>query len=115
MEPMQPNPLLQPEDHFAGYNQSIDELKNSPEAIELEKLCYDVLEHYEPGKKLMQIMKDRYLTKAFADRNDPHYERITTWGEGFKEVFRMFHALVISHKQRIKAGADDARRNAAKS
>lgn len=112
MEDMQPNPLLQPEDHYAGYNQSIDAMKNNPEAIELERLCYEVFEASEMGRKFMEIIQERYLLRGFADKNDPNFERITTWGEGFKDVFRMISTLVISHKQRIKAGADNARRNA---
>jgi hypothetical protein len=115
MEEMQPNPLLQPENYHAGYQEKIDELKNRPEAFQLEKMCYELFESYELGRKFIEHVTDNILLKPNGDPETPHYSNKNIWGEGFKAFPLMIMQLVSSHKQRIQAGADDARRNAAKS
>lgn len=115
MEEMQPNELLQHENHFAGYNEKIDNLKNRPEAIQFEKMCYELFEVLELGRKFMDHITESILLKPNADIEKQNYVSKNIWGEGFKAFPLMIKQYVISHKQRIKAGDEDARRNAAKS
>jgi hypothetical protein len=97
------NPLLQPEDYRAGYNESIDKLKNQPELISFDKLCYEHFHISEMGKKFMEIVIERWLIPPLADRNHPNFETHAVWAEGFKDFPRMIRSAVLSHQQRIKA------------
>lgn len=98
------NPLIEPEDFFAGYNKNIDELKKDPAIIEFDRLVYEVWEHSEAGRKLMELCVERYLIPGLAQPGCPTYQIDILGAEGFKNCLRMFRNCVLSHKQRIKAG-----------
>jgi hypothetical protein len=99
------NPLLQPEDFFAGYKESIEKLKQDPNLILFDKLCYEVFST-EHGKKLLELAKDRYLIPAIVDRGAPNYAQMVIWADGFKDSWRMIIGAIASHDQRIKAGVN---------
>lgn len=99
------NPILQQEDYLAGYDESIEALKNKPQLVSLDKLCYEVFVGTEAGKKLMEHFLENYLIPPLADRNAPDYPMKAVWGEGFKDFIRMLRMAVKSHEQRIQAGA----------
>lgn len=116
MEILEPNnPFLQQENHFEGYQKKIEELKNRPEAIQFEKMCYELFEALELGRKFMEHVTENFLLKPSADVESPNYQNKLIWGEGLKASYLMIRTMIASHKQRIQAGADDARRNASKS
>lgn len=97
------NPILEPENYYDGYQQKIDELKQKPEAMEFDKLCYYALELSEDGKKLIQFVTDRYLIPGFANPNIVNAGENALYYEGFKEAFRMLRNSIKSHLQRIEA------------
>lgn len=96
------NPLLQPEDFMSGYRESVEKLKNNPELISFDKLCYETF-HTEMGKKFMEVVIERYLIPPLADRNSPNFPDMAVWSEGFKDAFRMIRGCIKSHQQRINA------------
>jgi hypothetical protein len=98
------NPLLQPEDYMKGYNDKIDNLKNDPQLVSMDKLHYEVFVMNEHGKKLLEEWIDKYVIPPMADRNAPDFPIKAVWAEGFKDFIRMIRLGIISHKQRIKAG-----------
>ncbi len=98
------NPILEQENYAKQYQENIDALKNQPMLVELDKLCYEVFEKFEPGKKFLEIAKERWLIPALADKRSPTYNTEVTWAEGFKEFIRFILSCVIAHKQRIEAG-----------
>jgi len=98
------NPILQPENYAKQYQENIDALKNQPAIIELDKLCYEVFLKFEPGKRLLEVMKERWLIPALAAKGSANYEQDVIWGEGFKELIRFFLSSIIAHEQRIQAG-----------
>ena len=100
----QQNPFLQQENFFAGYQKSIDELKNNPQVIEFDKLCFELFEGSELGKRFLELVKERYLVPALAKPGTPTYQLDVMWSEGFKEFGRMLLSCVISHQQRIISG-----------
>lgn len=100
----QPNPFLEQENFFGGYQKSIDELKNNPHVIEFDKLCFELFEANDLGKRFLELIKERYLIPALAKPGTPTYQLDVMWGEGFKEFGRMLLSCVISHQQRILAG-----------
>jgi hypothetical protein len=98
------NPLLQPEDFLQGYRDSIENLKNNPELISFDKLCYELFEQNELGKKFMQIAEERYLIPSIVNRESANYKTMVIWADGFKDAFRLIKQGVLSHAQRINAG-----------
>ena len=102
--PIEENPILKSEDYFKQYNEQINNLKNRPEVIELDKLCFELFEANEQGRKFLQLITERYLIPPLAMRSTATYQIDVIWGEGFKEAFRMLKAHVASHQQRIAAG-----------
>jgi hypothetical protein len=96
------NELLEPENYFEGYQEKIEELKNRPEAIELDKLFYLVFQT-EDGKHLLEIIKERYLMPGFVNPNNPNAANGALYYEGFKEAFRMILGSIRAHSHRIEA------------
>lgn len=96
------NPFLEPTNYFEGYQKEIDKLKNAPEALSFERLCYEIFEMTEDGKTLMDMIEERYLLPSIVQMN-ANYQIMCIHGEGFKDAFRLLRNCVASHKQRIKA------------
>lgn len=101
---LQDNPLLQQENFMSGYQESIDELKNHPELISFEKLCHAVFQT-EDGKKLMEHIVEHYLLKPCPQAKNQTYQEACVFGEGFRYGYLLLRQNVLSHQQRIKAGA----------
>lgn len=96
------NPYLEPENFYEGYQKSIEELRNKPEAIELDKLCYYVFST-EDGKKFLNEVTERFLIPGFINPQSPNLGESAIYYEGFKEAFRMIRNCLRSHEQRIQA------------
>lgn len=99
------NPLLEPENYLEGYNKSINDLKNNPEVIEFDKLCYEVFEASEMGRKFIEFATNRFIIGSQITKGNPTYQLDVIWQEGFRDAYRMIMNHVQSHKQRIKSGA----------
>lgn len=97
------NPLLQPEDYMQGYTKSIEDLKNRPEIILFDKLCYEVF-NTEMGLKLLHEITERYLLRPSTSVDHPNFSSMCVWGEGYKSAFLTLIQSVRSHEQRIQAG-----------
>jgi hypothetical protein len=99
-----PNSILEPENFFEGYQKSIEKLRNNPEVIEFDKLCYELFCANEKGKRFMELVKERYLLPAMAKPGTATYQLDVMWAEGFKDFGRLLLGAVLAHQQRIKAG-----------
>lgn len=100
---MEKNPFLEQEDYFKGYNENIDKLKNNPELLAFDTLCYELFENQESGREFMKLIIDRYLLPSLVSKGNPTYQIDVLWQEGFKDAWRMIRHSVLSHKQRIKS------------
>jgi hypothetical protein len=98
------NPYLEKENYFEGYQKSIDNLKNNPELIAFDKLCYEVFEAREIGKEFINFVKNRFLVHSQITKGNPTYQVDVIWQEGFRDAYRMIFNHIESHKQRIKSG-----------
>ncbi len=98
------NPLIQPEDYFKQYQENIDKLKNDPNIVAFDKLCYEVFEATEVGRKFIEFAKERFIINSQISRGQPTYQLDVIWQEGFRDAYRMIFYHVNSHKQRIAAG-----------
>lgn len=96
------NPYIDPENYAHGYNQSVENLKNKKEVVELDRLCYEVF-MTEQGKKLMQIFEQRFITQPLVSPGQDKFESLCIYYEGFKQAFRLLKQSVQSHQQRIDA------------
>lgn len=97
-----PNPYIDQPNYFEGYTKSIEGLKNHPEFVEFDKLCYEVLELNESGKKLLELLRERYILPALVNISNPNYQVACIWGEGIKEAFRILTNAVKNHANRLK-------------
>ena len=95
------NEYIQPENYWAGYQDSIDNLKNKPEGLEFTKLCYLVFET-EQGKELMKVIDERIINANLVPISTQNYETVSTYYEGFKEAFRTIKMHIKSHEQFIE-------------
>jgi hypothetical protein len=97
------NPIIQPENYFQGYEESAAKLKNDPKILEFDKLCYELFEHQEAGKKFIELITDRYLLAPTGSPGSPTFQNEAMWGEGLRYAFLLLRNAVRSHKQRILA------------
>lgn len=105
-EQQQHNPFLEHENYFKPYEDKIKELRNNPELIELDKLCFELFAMNPQGKRFMEIATEKYLLYALVQKGNPTYQIDVLWQEGFKDAFRMLLMAVKSHEQRIQAGTN---------
>lgn len=96
------NPYLQQEDYFEGYKRKIEELKQRPDVVELDKLCFLVFQS-EDGKKLLNEFTERYLLPGFVNPAMDNSGGAALYYEGFKEGFRLIRGSIRAHQQRIDA------------
>lgn len=101
MEQEQPNPFLQQEDYLAGYQDSINNFKNQPDVIAFDKLCYEVFEATEFGRKFIEFAINRFMVNSQITRGSATYQIDCMWQEGFRDAYRMIINHIESHKQRI--------------
>ena len=103
MEEIAPNSLLEQENYFKNYQDSIDNLKNRPELISFDKMCFELFEMNETGKKFLEYAQTNFLLPSLAKLGAPTYQLDVMWAEGFKDAYRKIVYAVMSHKQRIHA------------
>ena len=101
---MENNPILERENFFAGYQEQIENLKNNPELIEMDRVCFELFGQNPLGKKFLELCTERYLIPALAKPGTATYQLDVMWGEGFKDFIRMLIYSIKSHEQRILAG-----------
>lgn len=98
------NHILQQEDYSKGYQEKIEDLKNQPAIIEFDKLCFELFEANEQGKRFLEICKERYLIHPMSQKDTPSFTVDLIWDEGFKTFIRMLINHIRTHQQRIVAG-----------
>lgn len=103
-----PNPFIDIPNYYEGYQTSVEELKNRPELIEFGKLCYEVLHVNESGKRLMELLEERYILPGIVRPDNPKYEIACVWAEGFKEAFRLLKRNIETHGNYIKSETNKA-------
>jgi len=96
------NPYIQPENYYAGYQESIDRMKEKPDVVEFDKLCHMVF-NAPDGKALMNEIDKRFIMPALASPANPNYDTLVVFMEGFKEAFRTIKNCITAHEQRIRA------------
>lgn len=101
------NPFIKTPNYMDGYNEKIKELRNKPEVVALDKMCYELFEAHPLGKQFMEYVTERYLLGKFSDVNQANYSEACIFYEGFRDAFRLLRSSVASHKQRIQAAINN--------
>ncbi len=91
------------EDYWAGYQASIDSLKNDPEHVAFDELCFHVFALNEEGKKLMKYFEDHILLASVPTRLDANFDKACVYYEGYREAFRQLRYAAINYKKRKEA------------
>ena len=101
------NPLIDPPNYWASYQQSIDKLnENNPEILELSKLCFETFET-APGKKLMEKIEREFLIPVLARVGSPDYANLAIYFNGFKAALLMLRDAHNQHQRRINETTKD--------
>lgn len=99
-----PNHLLEQENYFKPYQQSVEDLKNQPQIIEFDRLCYELFESQEIGRKFIEHVTNTYLLAPSGTPGSPTFSQECMWGEGVRYAFLLLRNSITQHKQRIVAG-----------
>lgn len=103
------NELIEPENFFAGYEQSMQEARMNPDVIEFDKLCFNVLGMTEDGKALLELFKERFIIPATPCALNGPYQNACIYYEGYRDAFRMIIASVKGYTQRKNHEAEQVR------
>jgi hypothetical protein len=93
------NPLLQIPDPYEEQRAKQDKLNK--EAIEFQRLCFEVFHMNKDGKALWELIKERYLLRALFAPTHLKSSELALYYEGFKEALRGLWAQGDIHLRRI--------------
>lgn len=91
-----------------GYKDSLDKMKSGQEQIELDQLCWNVFGSTEDGRKLLQIMKDRFISNPTPSQINDNYDKACIYYEGYRAAFRYLINLTNSYQVRKDFEASQA-------
>lgn len=98
------NPLIEQYNYWKPYQNAIEKLReNSPEMVEFSKLCFDTFET-PAGKKLMEMLVERYLIPNLVPAGAPSYEIECVRINGFKEAYLLLREMHRQYYRQINKG-----------
>lgn len=87
------NPYIEPPNYYENYQAA----ENSQQGVPLDELCWHVF-NTEDGKKLLEIIKERFLIVPTPGPVNENYPVMCTFYEGFREAFRQLIGSVQSYQ-----------------
>ncbi len=90
------------EDYWAGYQESIDKLRNDPETISFDQLCFEVFNSKE-GKKLLEYFESNIVMGAVPSKIDNNFDKSCIYYEGYRQGFRQIIHAVKNYQLRKEA------------
>lgn len=87
------NPYIEPPNYYENYQTA----ENSQQGVPLDELCWHVF-NTEDGKKLLEIIKERFLIVPTPGPVNENYPVMCTFYEGFREAFRQLISSVQSYQ-----------------
>ncbi len=105
-QPSQPsaNPFASIENPFENYQKNLDAMVTMfPELQEIGRICYEFFMISEDGKKLWELIQDKYLLGDLVDPNVAHCEMRALYWTGFTAFPKFLRQQALHHKQRIQA------------
>ncbi len=100
----EPNPHISIPDPYADYQASLAKLAElDPKVNEFGRLCYEIFFIEENGKKLWEILEERFLMSTLVNPTAPQSEIVSIYWNGFTDCIKQFKQLGNQHRQRINA------------
>lgn len=87
------NPFIEPQNYYEEYETS----KNNAQGVPLDELCWHVF-NTEDGKKLLEIIKERFIIMPTPGPVNENYPVMCTFYEGFREAFRQIIGSVQAYQ-----------------
>ena len=87
------NPYIEPPNYYENYQTA----ENSQQGVPLDELCWHVF-NTEDGKKLLEIIKERFVIMPTPGPVNKNYPVMCTFYEGFREAFRQLIGSVQSYQ-----------------
>lgn len=97
------NPYIEPQNYYEDYR--IPETSNKE--VQLDELCWHVF-NTEDGKKLLEIMKTRFIGMATPGPVNENYAHMCVFYEGYREAFRQIIGSIQSYQIRMDQKAKEA-------
>jgi hypothetical protein len=94
------NPYIAPQNYLSGYQDSLNQFQETANQIELDRLCFEVFVANETGRKLMEVIKSRYIHTATPFKIGPDYKYACIYYEGLRQAYRGLEELAMSYKHR---------------
>lgn len=95
------NPFLQVNDPYQEQRKQQDEVKK--EAIEFQRLCFEVFHMNKNGKELYSHIERKFLLQSQFAPSHPQAANLALYWEGFKEAMRGLWAQGDMHRKRINS------------
>jgi len=102
------NPYLKIDNPYEDVKQVQDEVAKVQ--LEFQMLCHQVFHVSEHGKRLMELLKERYLMRPLFSPDHPQAVTQAMYWEGFKESIRGFWNFGLQHQLYIN-GVKSVERN----
>jgi hypothetical protein len=90
------NPYIEPQNYYENYEST----QSGQQDIALDELCWHVFNINEDGKKLLEIMKNRFLIMPTPGPVNENYPHMCVFYEGFREAFRQIIASVDGYQRK---------------
>ena len=104
--PPQPkdNPFTTQENPFDSYQKSLEAMAVLyPELQEIGRICYEFFLMSVDGKKLWELLENKYLFTSMVDISTPGCEIRAMYWTGFTDCLKFLKQQAVQHKQRINA------------
>lgn len=89
--------------YFNGHPVGLeDSLKQKPEDLEYERLCFQAFLASKDGKDLLEQFKKRFHCMPLWTPMHPHAENLALFFEGFREALRGLEHSAKVHQARIQ-------------
>lgn len=98
---MSSNPYLQVNDPFEEQKKQQQDVQK--EAIEFQRLCFEVFHMSKDGKALYEHIEQKFLLQSLFAPSHPQAANLSLYWEGFKEALRGLWAQGNMHKKRINS------------
>jgi hypothetical protein len=90
------------QDPYKAYQASIDKMSvENPEALEFERICYELFIAHPCGKRWVELVKERYLNPPLFSPMHPNPDKQALYYAGYKTFPYEMMQYALSHQRRI--------------
>jgi len=102
-----PNPYIEPENYYEPLNDNIKKLKENPELIAFNKLCYEIFLQNFFGIELMKILIEKFFFSKRIEPGQPNYSIACIHLEGARDLITEMKNCANNHLKYINAEANN--------